>query len=395
MKAHEAAEIFPMMSGEAFERFKADIKEHGQREPIVVHDGLILDGRNRAKACEELGLSPLTRAWDGQGSAVAWVLSVNLHRRHLDESQRAMVGARALPIFEKEAAARMLAGTLASIDARGKAAEQAAVAANVSPGSVERAAQVVRHGAPELAHAVDAGLVSVSAASVVATGLTHEEQRAIVAHGEREILAKAKEIRNQRAETRRQERVEKLVEIARGDEPLVGNATAARYPLIYADPPWRYEHVETESRAIENQYPTMSLEEICSMPLSEITTDDAILFMWTTSPKLEEGMRVVREWGFTYRTCMVWDKEKIGMGYYARQQHEFLLIATKGSIPVPPPNARPGSVVRVSRGEHSAKPVEFYEIIERMYPELPKLEMFCRSPREGWSVWGNQSKRAA
>ncbi len=208
-------------------------------------------------------------------------------------------------------------------------------------------------------------------------------------------LGDGEDMRKALGDVRRQARVESLVEIARGNAPLARGETAARYPLIYADPPWRYEHAESESRAIENQYPTMTLDDICGLPLGEITTDDAILFMWATSPKLEEGMRVVREWGFTYRTCMVWDKEKIGMGYYARQQHELLLIATKGSIPVPPPAARPGSVVRIARGEHSAKPHEFYELIERMYPELPKLEMFCRSPRAGWSVWGNQSGAAA
>lgn len=388
MKSHKFADIFPMLDGGVFGALVSDIREHGQRDSVVVFDGAILDGRNRWRACEAAGVKPKTTTFHGtEAEALAFVVSVNLHRRHLDESQRAMVAARI-------AALPRGANQHASIDACSQAA--AAEQVNASRGSVQRARQVLDHGAPELARAVDAGLVSVSAASDVASaGLTHDEQREIVAHGEREILARAKEIRSARGELRRQERVEKIVKIAKGNAPLAPGATAERYPLVYADPPWRYEHAESESRAIENQYPTMSLDDICALPLADITTDDAILFMWTTSPKLEEGMRVVREWGFTYRTCMVWDKEKIGMGYYARQQHELLLIATKGAIPVPPPSARPGSVVRITRGDHSAKPHEFYELIERMYPELPKLEMFCRSPRAGWSVWGNQSATAA
>lgn len=403
MKAHPAADIFPMITGEAYERFKADIREHGQREAIVVHDGQILDGRNRWRACTELGLTPRTKPWVGGGSVVAWVLSVNLHRRHLDESQRAMVAAHALPHFEEEARKRVggrpaadqkPSPNLGSVSG-GKAAAQAAAAVNVSRGSVESAARVVRHGAPELVQAVETGLVAVSTAADVAGGLTHDEQREVVARGEREILAAAKEIRSKRTEARREERTQKLVEIARGNAPLASGRSAVRYPLIYADPPWRYEHAESESRAIENQYPTMDLEAICALPLTEITTDDAILFMWTTSPKLEEGMRVLSAWGFTYRTCMVWDKEKIGMGYYARQQHELLLIGTRGAPPTPAPDARPASVVRIARAEHSAKPEAFYEIIERMYPALPKLEMFCRSPRAGWDVWGNQAGAAA
>ena len=102
-------------------------------------------------------------------------------------------------------------------------------------------------------------------------------------------------------------------------------------------------------------------------------------------------MRVVEAWGFTYRTCAVWSKPQIGMGYYFRQQHELLLVATRGDMPAPPPAARVGSVVTADRGRHSAKPAEFAEIIERMYPALPKVELFCRSPRDGWAVWGNQS----
>lgn len=192
-------------------------------------------------------------------------------------------------------------------------------------------------------------------------------------------------------DVKRQERMENLAEIAKGNAPLPIGQTGERYPVIYADPPWRYEHVETESRAIENQYPTMELDAICDLEVYKLATPDAVLFLWATSPKLAEAMRVVEEWGFQYRTSIVWVKDKIGMGYYARQRHELLLIATRGSPPTPAPANRPDSVVEASRGKHSAKPDEFAAAIERMYPGLPKLEMFCRSPRDGWSAWGNQA----
>lgn len=188
---------------------------------------------------------------------------------------------------------------------------------------------------------------------------------------------------------RNKQRIDQLAAISKGNAAL---DLPQRYPVIYADPPWRYEHVKTESRAIENQYPTMELEAICAMPVSsKVATDDAILFLWATSPKLAEAMRVIESWGFTYRTCMVWVKDKIGMGYYARQKHELLLIATRGNPPVPPPAARPVSVIEGAREKHSAKPLAFAYAIERMYPELPKVELFCRSPRTGWAVWGNQA----
>lgn len=164
------------------------------------------------------------------------------------------------------------------------------------------------------------------------------------------------------------------------------------FRLLYADPPWRYEHIETESRAIENQYPTMSLDEICAIEVP--AAQDCVLYLWATSPKLAEAMKVIESWGFSYRTCAVWDKEKIGMGYYFRQQHELLLVAAKGALPVPEPSNRASSVIRIKRGGmHSRKPVEVIELLESMYPAFTKkdrLELFTREPRAGWAEWGNE-----
>lgn len=163
------------------------------------------------------------------------------------------------------------------------------------------------------------------------------------------------------------------------------------FRLLYADPPWRYEHIETESRAIENQYPTMTLEDLCDLVVP--AADDAVLFLWATSPKLAEAIQVVDRWGFNYRTCAVWDKERIGMGYYFRQQHELLLVAARGALPVPAPSVRPSSVIRERRGRHSDKPDRVYEILEAMYPTFTardRVELFGRRARPHWTTWGNE-----
>jgi N6-adenosine-specific RNA methylase IME4 len=162
------------------------------------------------------------------------------------------------------------------------------------------------------------------------------------------------------------------------------------FDLLYADPPWRYERGSIDpSRRIENHYRTMELSEICSLPVSTIAAEDCVLVLWATSPKLAEAMQVVSAWGFDYRTCMVWVKDRIGPGHYVRQQHELLLICAKGEPGTPQESCRPASVVEAPRGQHSEKPVVFYEIIERMYPDAKKLELFCRKPREGWAAWGD------
>ncbi len=160
------------------------------------------------------------------------------------------------------------------------------------------------------------------------------------------------------------------------------------YNLIYADPPWTYEFSQTHSREIENQYPTMKLEDIREIAVP--VADDAVLFLWATSPKVTEAASVIEAWGFTYRTCMVWVKDKIGMGYYARQRHELLFIAIRGTPPVPEPANRPDSVISAPRQEHSRKPEQVYGIIEAMYPGYEKLELFARKQREGWTPWGNE-----
>jgi 16S rRNA G966 N2-methylase RsmD len=120
-----------------------------------------------------------------------------------------------------------------------------------------------------------------------------------------------------------------------------------RFDVIYADPPWEYEFSVSERREIENQYPTMTLEEIKQLEIP--AADNAVLFLWAPPPKLPEALEVMRAWGFRYVTCAVWDKEKIGMGYWFRQQHELLLVGVKGNFSPPPPDKRFPSVIRSPR----------------------------------------------
>jgi N6-adenosine-specific RNA methylase IME4 len=205
-------------------------------------------------------------------------------------------------------------------------------------------------------------------------------------------VARAREAINRivRIETDRTTRLANIAAILAGNYDL---SLARKYPIIYADPPWRYENppIGATGRSIENHYPTLSVAEICELPVDQLAHDDAMLYLWATAPKLAECMEVIKAWGFEYRTCLVWDKEIIGMGYYARNQHELLLVARRGDIPPPEAGTQPTSVHRERRGEHSVKPVFYYEIIEAAYPGLPKIELFARSERDGWDRWGNES----
>lgn len=177
-----------------------------------------------------------------------------------------------------------------------------------------------------------------------------------------------------------------------------------RYGTIYADPPWRYAHMITRNRAIENQYPTMTLGDICDLrvsvtgeaprPVADLAAPDSVLFLWSTSPLLREALQVMDAWGFAYVTQLVWDKCRIGMGYWWRQRHETLLLGKRGHPPPPPPEARTGSVVQYMRARHSQKPSVFYEMIELMSPG-PRLELFARQEWPGWDAWGNEDRQMA
>ena len=161
------------------------------------------------------------------------------------------------------------------------------------------------------------------------------------------------------------------------------------FEVIYADPPWLYEQPggrTPQLRAVELHYPTMSDEEIAAIEVP--AADDSVCFLWATNPKLREALDVLGAWGFDYRTNLAWVKDKIGMGYYVRGQHELLLIGRRGDLPVPHEANRPASVIHAPRAQHSAKPDAAYEAIERMYPDARKLELFAREMRPGWASWG-------
>ena len=160
------------------------------------------------------------------------------------------------------------------------------------------------------------------------------------------------------------------------------------FNLVYADPPWDYDFAETQSRDLANHYPTMKIDEICEMQVPFAA--DSLLLLWATAPKLREAFMVIDAWGLTYKTHAIWDKQKIGMGYWFRGQHELLFVATKGNFSPPEPDHRHSSIFSYSRTKHSAKPVEFMEWIDSAFSEAKKLELFARTAREGWSQWGNQ-----
>jgi len=261
----------------------------------------------------------------------------------------------------------------------------------LSKQTAERRMQVARNIVPEVKDAIRNTEIANSTTQLLELARLAPEKQVEVAKGIAEgassIAEFIKSIDGQKREARRIERIDKINAAVENNKPLNGIGV---FPVIYADPPWEYDFPISDSRRIENQYPTMSLDVIMSLPVNDIAADDAILFLWATTPFLRKGLLVMQAWGFDYRTSMVWVKPSIGPGQWVRQRHEYLLIGVRGDIPTPKGEDKPDSVIEAPREEHSKKPEIVYDIIERMYPELPKVELFSRRKRENWAAWGNE-----
>lgn len=174
-----------------------------------------------------------------------------------------------------------------------------------------------------------------------------------------------------------------------GEPARVTQQNDADFRVVLSDCPWRYGFSRSSSRRVENHYSTLSTREICAMvPPS---AKDAVLFLWATAPKLLDALEVLKAWSFTYKTHAVWDKQRVGMGYWFRGRHELLLVGTKGKPTLPIPSNRVASIFTEKRGRHSAKPECVQAWIESAF-DGPFLEMFARVARAGWTAVGNEIK---
>lgn len=165
---------------------------------------------------------------------------------------------------------------------------------------------------------------------------------------------------------------------------------ASKYRVIYADPPWKYGNTMPDYMGVQDDhYPLMTIDEICALPIKDLAEDNAVLFLWVTSPILEEAFQVVKAWGFEYKASFVWDKVKHVMGHYNSVRHELLLVCTRGSCQ-PDVKRLFDSVYSEERTEHSRKPEYFRQIIDTIYLYGKKIELFSRMNIEGWDSYGNQ-----
>lgn len=185
-----------------------------------------------------------------------------------------------------------------------------------------------------------------------------------------------------------------------GAEPTDATCTVAdlaklveagtKFGTIYADPPWLYDNQGTRA-STGNHYDGLTVDELCALPIGDLTADDAHLHLWTTNGFLFDCPRIFGAWGFEFRSSFVWVKSQIGIGNYWRNSHEFVLTAIRGDAKSFSDHTL-RSWLECDRGRHSAKPEQVRGFIEKASPG-PYLELFGRRSAPGWAVWGNQIER--
>jgi N6-adenosine-specific RNA methylase IME4 len=384
LKPHPLAGVFPLLEGAEFDALVASIRRSGLRNSIIVYENKIIDGRNRERACAEIEANPQPsdhpdakaryEAFEGD-DPVQFVLDQNRDRRHLNPAQLAMAA---------DALANLEWGTNRFSRAAAAAALTQAEAAErmrTSQRSLRYARVVKGNGSAKWVQAVWAGKCPIERAAEIAK-LDQETQDMLSELPPADIVANHDRIVRDR----------RRAETFRGIMAETPAMTGERFPVIYADPPWRFEpySVDTTGALADDHYATMPLEAIKGLDVP--ATDDAVLFLWATQPMLPHALETMAAWGFAYKSHFVWAKDRIGTGYWNRNKHEVLLVGTRGSIPAPTPGTQASSVIVAPVREHSEKPAIFHELIEAYYPTLPRIELFARGPaRPGWAVWGAEA----
>ena len=173
-----------------------------------------------------------------------------------------------------------------------------------------------------------------------------------------------------------------------------------KYNIIYADPPWTYKTKECLAKTsildgkINTHYNTLSLKELKTLNIGEISEKNCLLFLWVVSPMLDDCIDLLKSWKFKYSTIgFIWYKQKPNCGHYTMSECEICLIGKKGKIPEPRGKRNIRQFLSEKRSEHSVKPNEIRERIEKMFPNQKKIELFARTKKEGWDVWGNETDK--
>jgi N6-adenosine-specific RNA methylase IME4/ParB-like chromosome segregation protein Spo0J len=369
-------------SDEKCKELAKSIEEIGLHPIVITENGILVSGLHRLKACELLGwreIDCVEKDYDELDAELAEI-DENLVRIELTTLERAEHLKRRKEIYEaKYPEAKRPQGEEDKKTRKRfpRFLKMPLLNCPLRQGQLRQEVQIAEKIVPDVKEVLaNTELANSKRELLKIAQMEPELQRKIA---QKIITNEAKSVVDARRLLKRDE----VKEVSKPD---------GKYRVIYADPPWCYnDKRDGNTTGAEDHYPSMTIQELCELPVKELAEENAVLFLWVTSPMLEECFQVIKEWGFKYKTSFVWDKVKHNMGHYNSVRHEFLLICTKGSC-LPDVPTLFDSVISIERSErHSEKPEKFREIIDTLYPYGRRIELFARKKVPNWDVWGNEA----
>jgi hypothetical protein len=299
----EFKKLIPALSVEEFKQLEENCLAEGIRESIITWNGYIIDGHNRYEIAlkHKLKYESIDKSFDSEEDVKEWMICNQFGRRNLSNYQRSVLALELESVFSARAKERMLSGNPVPKSEQGKTIEKVADVAKVGKDTIAKVKKIQATATPEVKAQLNAGTISVNEAY---QDIKKEEKREIQ-------IEKKKEY---------EERVEK---VTKNEFKVDIFNTVNKFRVIYADPAWSYNDKQDTPQlgGAAKHYDTMSVSEICSLPVNEISEKDSVLFLWVTSPLLEDAFTVIKSWGFKYKTSFVWDKVKHNMGHYNSVRH--------------------------------------------------------------------------
>jgi N6-adenosine-specific RNA methylase IME4 len=363
--------LIPPLAAEERQQLEANILADGCRDPLVVWNGVLIDGHNRYEICTKhsIDFETVEKEFADRSEAVEWIIRNQFGRRNLTAYVRTQLALRLKETIAKRAKANQQESVgrgkkgrqksdnlIAPIDTK----KEVAKIASVSHDTVAKVMVIEQKAAPEVKQKLSTGEVSINQAY--------------------------QEIKKEEKKAKREADIQSQKEAIEAGSI---ESTDGFFDVIAMDPPWNYgREYDPDGSRVANPYPEMTQSQL--LELRPPFADDCVLFLWTTHAFIFDAKELLDSWGFTYKACLVWDKEKIGMGAWLRMQCEFCLVGIKGK-----PywnNTTYRDVIREPRREHSRKPDAFYKLVEDVTAGR-RLEFFSRERREGWEVFGNDTEK--
>ena len=367
----ELKNLIPPLQAEEYELLEESIIKDGCRDSLITWNEFVIDGHNRYEICQkhDIPFTTTEKQFDNINEAKEWMINNQFSRRNLPLYQRAVLALKLKPLIAERAKERQIASGGAvpqkSDEPPIETIKELAKQSGVSHDTIARVEKIEEQAPEEVKTKLRSGDISINQAYQA---------------------------------VRKTEKVEALSERFIPKETQTNGIdiynTDKTYNIIYADPAWQY--FESGNKNQSNHYETMSIDDICKLPIKEIADENCILFLWVTFPILQESFKVIENWGFKYSTCgfnwvkknKIADTNFFGCGAWTRANSELCLIATKGQV-LRLDNTI-SQVLETPIEQHSKKPNITRELITRLVGELPRIELFSRNATDGWDAWGNE-----